>query len=56
MTKSIREMLIGTLLGDSHIRRVGSDKAYISFEQSAKKAEYLNHLFNQVKEGSIPLP
>lgn len=55
MNKSIREMLIGTLLGDSHIRRVGIDKAFISCEQSAKKAEYINHLFSQFKEAKIPL-
>jgi hypothetical protein len=55
MNKSIREMLIGTLLGDAHIGRVGSDKAFISCEQSAKKADYLNHLFNQFKDGNIPL-
>ena len=30
------------------IRRTGLDKAYITFEQSGKKSEYLNYLFNIV--------
>ncbi len=55
MKNSIRELLIGTLLGDSHIGRVGNDRAFISCEESAKKAEYLSHLFNQFKGGNIPL-
>lgn len=55
MKQSIRELLVGTLLGDAHIRKVGLDKAYVTFEQSAKKADYLKHLFTQVKEGDIPL-
>ena len=35
------DFLVGTLLGDAHIRRTGLDKekAYLTFEQSSKKAE-----------------
>ena len=55
MKKSLRELLIGALLGDAHIGRTGLNKAFISFEQSAKKSEYLNHLFNVVKEQGLPL-
>ena len=55
MTKSIREMLIGNLLGDASIRRTTTGKAYVTFEQSIKKSEYLNHLFNQYKELGLPL-
>ena len=41
---TILEMLIGTLLGDAHIGRSGLNKAFISFEQSKQKIEYLNFL------------
>ena len=48
-------MLIGNLLGDASIRKVGLNKAYITFEQSNKKSEYLNYLFNLAKEQGLPL-
>ena len=48
-------MLIGVLLGDGHIRRSGLNKAYISFEQSSKKVEYINYLHGMAKEGGLPL-
>jgi oligoribonuclease (3'-5' exoribonuclease) len=53
--KVFKEMLIGVLLGDSHINRTGLDKAFVSFEQSKNKIEYLNYLHKLVKEGNIPL-
>jgi hypothetical protein len=55
LNKYIKDFLIGTLLGDAHIGRTGLNKAFISFEQSSKKKEYLNYLFNITKEGEIPL-
>jgi hypothetical protein len=36
MSKTLRDMLIGVILGDAHIRKTGLDKAYITFEQSNK--------------------
>jgi len=48
-------MLIGAILGDAHIGRTGVDKAFISFEQSKKKIEYLNYLYNLSKEEDITL-
>ena len=38
---TILEMLIGTLLGDAHIGRSGLNKAFINFEQSKQKIEYI---------------
>nr|YP_009517253.1 LAGLIDADG homing endonuclease [Tephrocybe rancida]YP_009517282.1 LAGLIDADG homing endonuclease [Tephrocybe rancida]AYE93181.1 LAGLIDADG homing endonuclease [Tephrocybe rancida]AYE93182.1 LAGLIDADG homing endonuclease [Tephrocybe rancida] len=56
MNKTIIEMLIGTLLGDAHIRRTGLNKAFISFEQSSKKIDYINFLHKLIKEeGRLPL-
>jgi len=40
MNKVLRETLIGAILGDAHICKTGLNKAFISFEQSSKKAEF----------------
>ena len=55
MNKTLKDMLIGVILGDAHLGRTGLDKAFISFEQSKKKLEYLNYLHEQVKEQGLPL-
>jgi len=55
MNKTLKDMLIGVLLGDAHIGRTGIDKAFISFEQSSKKREYINYLHNLTKESGLPL-
>jgi len=54
MNKTLKDMLIGVILGDAHLKSMGLDKAFISFEQSNKKAEYLNHLLTLTKE-ELPL-
>lgn len=51
---SIRSMLIGTLLGDSHIRR-NLTGSYITFEQSLAKSEYLFHLYGLVNTAGLSL-
>jgi len=55
MNKALREILIGAILGDAHIRKTGLNKAFISFEQSSKKADYLNFLHELVKKEGLPL-
>lgn len=45
-------MLTGLMLGDAHLRKAGT-KAYITIEQSKKKAEYINYLNNLFKEGGF---
>jgi hypothetical protein len=45
----LRSMLIGTLLGDSHLGR-NSLGSFLTFEQSLAKREYLLHLYSLVKE------
>jgi hypothetical protein len=55
MNKKIKEMLIGVLLGDAHISRTGLNKAFISFEQSKKKIDYLNYLHKLTQEGGFEL-
>lgn len=48
-------MLIGTLLGDAHVGLSGLNKAFISFEQSKHKIDYLNFLHKTVKEAGFNL-
>jgi hypothetical protein len=55
MNKLLRETLIGVILGDAHIRKTGLNRAFISFEQSSKKADYLNFLHELVKKEGLPL-
>lgn|ERR1700753_3000943 len=56
MNKIIKEVFIGMLLGDGHIRRSGLDKAYITFEQSAKKTEYFNYVYNLLQKEGLDIP
>lgn len=53
VTKSLKDLLVGILLGDGHIRRVGVNKAYFTFEQSAQKADYFNHVYNSVSAENL---
>ena len=55
MNKTLRDMLIGVILGDAHIRRTGLGQAYITFEQSKKKMDYFNYLYNLAREEDITL-
>jgi hypothetical protein len=53
VSKNIRDMLIGIILGDAHIKKVGLDKAFITFEQSSKKRPYFEYVYNTAKEAGI---
>ena len=53
MSKSLRDLLVGLFLGDAHIKRVGVNKAYFTFEQSAKKVDYFNHVYDTVKAENL---
>ena len=55
MNKIITDLLIGVLLGDAHIGRTGENKAFISFEQSKKKLDYLNFLYKLCQDGGLDL-
>jgi len=47
-------MLTGVILGDAHLRRTGN-KAYLTIEQSIKKAEYVNYLNDLFQKGGFNL-
>ena len=53
MNKIFKEMLTGVILGDAHIKKTGIDKAFISFEQSSKKMEYLNYIHKLTTEAGL---
>jgi hypothetical protein len=63
MNKTLKDMLVGVLLGDASIRRSGlnknKNKASITFEQSSKNLEYITYLqnlnLNFTKEGGLEL-
>jgi len=55
MNKPFIDKLIGVLLGDTHIGKTGLDKAYISFEQSKKKIEYITYLHKLTQESGFEL-
>ena len=46
-------MLVGVILGDASIKRVGLDKAFISFEQSNKKQKRLSKSFAKFSKRRI---
>ena len=45
LTKIQREIIIGTLLGDSSIPQQKSKSYNIKFDQSIKNKEYIDHLY-----------
>lgn len=55
MTKSLRELLIGILLGDGSIRRVGANKASLSFGQSGQKKDYFYQVYDSIKAEKLLL-
>jgi hypothetical protein len=55
MNKTLKDMLVGLILGDAHLGRTGLDKAFISFEQSKSKVNYISYLQNLILEGGLPL-
>ena len=55
MKKELRQLITGILLGDAHIKRIGSDKAHITFEQSTKKQDYINHVYELVKKEGLAI-
>ena len=55
MNKTIREIFTGMLLGDGHIRRSGANKAYITFEQSSKKADYFNYVHEVLRKEGLDI-
>jgi LAGLIDADG DNA endonuclease family len=48
-------MLIGCILGDAHIGKVGDDKGFITFEQTIKHKDYVLDIYNKLSKSGIEL-
>jgi len=48
-------MLIGCILGDAHIGKVGDNKAFITFEQTIKHEDYILDIYDKLKKSGIDL-
>jgi hypothetical protein len=46
LEQNIFDMLFGCLLGDAHIGVYGTDKVYITFEQTIKHKDYVLHIYD----------
>jgi hypothetical protein len=55
LNNEIVDMLIGCILGDAHIGKVGNNKGFISFEQTIKHKEYVIDIYNKLKKSGIEL-
>ena len=52
---NIRDLLIGCLLGDAHIRRTKDNRSYITFEQTIKHEDYVKDLHKTLSEAGLDL-
>jgi hypothetical protein len=55
LNNNIQEMLIGCILGDAHIGKVGEDKGFITFEQTIKHKDYILDIYNKLKESDFKI-
>ena len=53
MSKSLKELLVGLLLGDASIKRSGANKARLSFAQSSEKRDYFHHVYDSIKAENL---
>ena len=52
---NIRDLLIGCLLGDAHIRKTKDNRYYITFEQTIKHEDYVKDLHKTLSEAGLDL-
>ena len=52
---NIRDLLIGCLLGDAHIRRTKDHRSYITFEQTIQHEDYVLDLHKTLSEAGLSL-
>ena len=53
MSKPLKDLLVGLILGDASIRKVGIDKARLTFDQSGKKTDYFNYVYDFLKSENL---
>ena len=55
LNNETKDMLVGCILGDAHIGKVGNNKAFITFEQTIKHKEYVFDIYNKLSKSNIKL-
>lgn len=55
LNNEIKDMLIGCILGDAHIGKVGDNKGFITFEQTIKHKDYVIDIYEKLKNSGIEL-
>jgi len=55
LNNDILDMLIGCILGDAHIGKVGNDKGFITFEQTIKHKDYILNIYDKLSKSGIGL-
>ena len=55
LNNETKDMLIGCILGDAHIGRVGDGKAFITFEQTIKHKEYVLDIYDKLNKSGLKL-
>jgi LAGLIDADG DNA endonuclease family len=55
LNNNIKDMLIGCILGDAHIGKVGNDKGFITFEQTIKHKDYVIDIYNKLEKSGVSL-
>lgn len=55
LNNEIKDMLIGCILGDAHIGKVGDNKGFITFEQTIKHKDYVIDIYDKLKNSGIEL-
>lgn len=55
MKNYLKDMIFGCLLGDAHLGRSGSDKAFLTFEQTIKHRDYVMHIYELLKSEGLML-
>lgn len=52
---NLKGMLIGCLLGDAHIGKVGENKAFITIEQTIKHQDYVKYIYKSLSDVGVGL-
>lgn len=55
LNNEIKDMLIGCLLGDAHVRKSGGNKGFITFEQTTKHKDYILDIYRTLNKAGVAL-
>lgn len=55
LNNTTKDILFGCLLGDAHLEKSGTNKAYVTFEQTSKHKDYIMHIYELLKSEGLEL-